>query len=816
MKHSTTLATRLEEALFSRPLTALLLILAVTLVFALQVPRLRVFTDFADLLPQNHPYIQTYERIKENFGGANLVVLAIEVEQGTIFNDETLDLIHKATQGIDTLPGINHNLVTSLTHRTVRKVFVTADGGFGSEPYYDAQHSGHSEEQLQALRRDVMADPRVHGLLVSPDLKAALIKGQLVDGDIDYSASFQALQAVREGLETPGHRVHATGNPVLIGWVYTYLDQILLILALTLASLAVLLLLYFRSLYGLALPLLGIAASSLWGLGFTAWLGFNLEPLTLPIPFLIAARATSHGVQLVSRYDEELALVGDSAQAARRALHALFGPGALAVVVDTVGIAILVLGSAPSNWKLGLSAGFWAFSVLFTVQLMIPLLLAILPAAGRRRLARPAESLAPKPPGRSTVYSGLARGVLATALVLSVAGAFWSVQVQFGEAEPGSPILHRDHDYNRSTAAINALFPGSEELHIVARTDEPGGIKRPDVLRGIEQFQAHMLQDPELGGVKSLPAVVRVVNRLIHSDDPRWMQIPDNSGEVGGLLFAYLASSPIPGGLNEFLTPGEDEANLVFYYKDHRAETVARALYLAQTGAAEVSRSVPGLHFEPGGGIIGITAASNEALHQDHLILVPSVIVLAFLLVMGYYRSLHAGWLMVLPMLFALVMTYAYMGLTGIGISVATVPVIMVGIGVGIDYAVYFIDRLREETRRGGDDLQAAALRTLRTTGIAVSFTAVTLIAGVILWVFLSDLRFQSDAAKLLSFMLVANALAAIVLVPAWCLVFRPGFLSAAGTGGPPRPSPRPQSPHDTLPTHPPQESSVPITASGG
>jgi len=46
----------------------LLAIFSFTLLFALHVPRLQVYTDFNDLLPQKHPYIQTYNRIKENFG----------------------------------------------------------------------------------------------------------------------------------------------------------------------------------------------------------------------------------------------------------------------------------------------------------------------------------------------------------------------------------------------------------------------------------------------------------------------------------------------------------------------------------------------------------------------------------------------------------------------------------------------------------------------------------------------------------------------------------------------------------------------------
>ena len=92
-----------EEWLFANPKIVLGLIFGVTLLFSLAVPKLRVYSDFADLLPQNHKYIQTYNRIKENFGGANMIVMAIEVDQGTIFNDDTLELIHEATQGVDNL-----------------------------------------------------------------------------------------------------------------------------------------------------------------------------------------------------------------------------------------------------------------------------------------------------------------------------------------------------------------------------------------------------------------------------------------------------------------------------------------------------------------------------------------------------------------------------------------------------------------------------------------------------------------------------------------------------------------------------------------
>mgnify|MGYP001765878658 FL=1 len=768
-----------EEWIFRNPKIVLSLVLVITLLFGLALPKLRIFTDFSDLLPQNHGYIKVYNRLKENFGGANMIVMAVEVDKGTIFNDESLKLIHEATQGVDNLPGVNHNLVSSLTHRTARKVFLDDMGGFASESYYDPLKPTRTVAELEQLKKDVIANPTIYGLLVSPDMKAALIKAQLNEGDIDYPATFAALQDVRKSLERAGHHVYVTGNPVLTGWVYTYLNQIVEILAYTLALLATLLIIYFRRLYGIALPLLGIALSSIWGLGFMAAWGINLEPLSLPIPFLIAARATSHGVQLVVRYYEELAIVHDGKKAARNALDALFRPGSLAIIVDAVGIAVLMLGAAPFNHKLGLAAGFWGFSVIFTVHFMVPLALTILPAPQKhengnewmRKFLGSAMAL-------TGGTEGGARSILILTLIGAIGGTYLVGKVQLGESEPGSPLLHHDHDYNISTKAINTRFPGSEELHVVARTDEKGGIKRPEVMAAIERFQAHMLSDPTLGGTKALPGVVRVVNKLTHNDDPRWMQLPDNQEEIGGLMFAYMASSPIPGALKEFVTPDENEADMVFYYKDHQADTINRVVALAEEGIKQSEKDVPGLHIELGGGIIGVTAAGNQALHTDHLIIIPAVMILAFVIVMIYYSSLHAGWLMILPMLFSTLMTYAYMGALNIGINVNTVPVIAVGVGVGIDYAVYFMDRIREEYAKLRD-IKQAVIEAVATTGSAVSFTAATLIAGVVMWIFLSDLRFQSDAAILLSFMLIVNAIAAVLIVPSWCVVFKPKFVTA-------------------------------------
>jgi len=774
---------KIDLFLFDHPRLVLGILLAVTVFFAAQIPGVRMYSDFADLLPQKHPYIQLHNQIRDTFGGANVVVVGVEVEKGTVFTDQVLSLVHRLTQGVDMLPGVNHNLVSSLTHRTARKTWLSETGAIISKPYYDPRHQDLSAAELEQLKLDVLANPRVYGLLVSPDLKALLIKAQLNEGALDYQATFAQLQKMRAREQAAGAaagvKIYATGQPVLIGWVYTYLNEILQIFLYTIVVMFAILIFYFRRLYGVLVPLVGITVSASWGLGIIALLGYNLDPLTLVIPFLISARALSHGIQLVERYYSELETANDSKIAARRTFDSLFRPGSLGVVSDAIGLLLISLGSIPINTKLSYYASLWAISVIITVLLMVPLLLTVLPQPKKTAVRHNAMRAFLPVLARLVVNRRGAVLILAIAVVGYGVGGWLGSWVTIGDSKPGSPLLYPSHDYNVSSKVINQHFPGSEELYIIARTAKKGGLKRPEVLHELEDFQAFMLKDPEVGGAKGLPDLIKQVNRLLHNNDPRWMVIPDSASYVGGLMFAYMASSPIPGALKEFLDPDEINANMVFYYKDHKGVTISRAINRVKAWSAGVGDRVEGLSIHLAGGIIGVMAAINDAVSRTNMLVIPIVLVLIFGFVTVFYWSLHAGWLMFLSMSFSTILSYAYLGYNGIGLNINTVPIIAVGIGVGIDYSIYIMDRVREEmaiTR----DLDEAVRRAIGTTGLAVCLTALTLIAGVIMWVFFSTLRFQADAALLLTVMLLLNMVAALFLVPAWIVLFRPKFITRA------------------------------------
>jgi predicted RND superfamily exporter protein len=118
----------------------------------------------------------------------------------------------------------------------------------------------------------------------------------------------------------------------------------------------------------------------------------------------------------------------------------------------------------------------------------------------------------------------------------------------------------------------------------------------------------------------------------------------------------------------------------------------------------------------------------------------------------------------------------AFMWASNMGFDVNTLPVQAIGVGIGDDYALYIMDRVVRE-RREGRDLPEAVRVAIQTTGMAIFFTGTTLVGGIILWYFFSSLRFAADMSLLLSILLLANLFGAILLIPAFTVLFRPSFV---------------------------------------
>ncbi|MGH7899865.1 MAG: DUF1302 family protein, partial [Candidatus Binatia bacterium] len=117
----------------------------------------------------------------------------------------------------------------------------------------------------------------------------------------------------------------------------------------------------------------------------------------------------------------------------------------------------------------------------------------------------------------------------------------------------------------------------------------------------------------------------------------------------------------------------------------------------------------------------------------------------------------------------------------GIGLSINTLPVAAVGMCIGVDFGIYLLSRYREEFAKHRS-LEDGIVIGAQTAAKAVIFTGLTMIVPVVLWYWVSSLKFQGEMGLLLAVLLGANMVAALTLVPVIVHLVKPRFITAAGS----------------------------------
>ena len=166
-------------------------VVLITGLFAYFSFQLRLVTSFGELLPQGHPYVEIHNKYAKDFGGANNIVMMVEVEDGNLFNVETLGQIYLMTEEIDRVYGVNHNQIDSIGHRTTRHLKVAAGGTLRSEPVMIDMP--RTDADAAEVRRIVHNSENVFGILVSLDDKAAIIRANFIEGRLDYRRIFEEM-----------------------------------------------------------------------------------------------------------------------------------------------------------------------------------------------------------------------------------------------------------------------------------------------------------------------------------------------------------------------------------------------------------------------------------------------------------------------------------------------------------------------------------------------------------------------------------------------------------------------------------------------
>jgi hypothetical protein len=759
----------------------------ITLFLGYELSHTQIQMNFLDFYPPGHPYTQLARKHARMFGSANVLVTAVEVKDGDIYNVETLNKINRLTIAIMETSGVNPWQVLSIAHPKIRNIIITTSGVKVLPLFFPGPPQ--TPQDAARIKKAVYTNDGILDFFVSRDNKTALITAGFWESGLDFSKMKERLFKLQAEETDANHTIHMTGFPMLFCWIFSYKQWIFYITGLTVLSIVLLLWFYFRTMQGVLIPLFSGALSTLWALGFAGMLGFTIDLLMIVVFLLITARALSHSVQSMERYHEEYFRLGDKNAAILQSYLGLFSPALVSIAADGFAILSLAVARIPLVQKLAVVSSFWIFTISISVVTLHPIILTFLnpprhdPKAGKRFSDKIYTTINR---GLVKISRGNARYAMVGGFVVAlIVGVYYSKQLKIGDVSIGKALFYGDHPYNVAyDRVIQQGFVGISSLTIIAEGKEAGVFRDVNALNALEKFQRYMERSsPMAGGSVSGVDIIRQLYLMFEEGIPKWAILPTDSHDVGNMFSYFLMTAGAPA-LERFVDKDMQNATITIFFKDYTHDTIMDALDRAKQYIA--TNPVDNIDFRLAGGLFGILAAVNEEVEWSYRVNLYLVLGTVFVLSFLTYRSLAGALIVMIPSIVAQPLTEAIMYWTNIDMNINSLPIAAIGIGIGIDYGYYVLSRITEEYVHF-PDVDQAIEEALMTTGRAILFTGTTLTASVIFWLWF-PMRFQAEMALLLALILFLHVVGALVFIPSMVSLFKPRFAMAGAPAASPQP----------------------------
>ncbi|WP_206702509.1 efflux RND transporter permease subunit [Cupriavidus basilensis] len=765
-----------ERFIFNHRAVALLFCLVATLVLGFFAWKIQVNASFERMIPSSSPYIRNYLDNKAELPGlGNSIRIVVENKSGDIYDPAYLETLRKINDTLYLIPGVDRSWMKSIWMPSVRWRQVTEEGITGGA-VMPSDYDG-SKRAVDQLRSNI-ARAGVVGSLVANDLKSSMIVTPLLEhhpktGEpLNYGDFSQSLETKIRSFESDRVGVHIVGFGKIVGDLIAGLKQVMLFFGISVLVAAVFVFVYTRCVRSTVLLVTVAVAGVVWLLGLMQILGYELDPYSILVPFLIFAIGLSHGAQKMNGILQDVGRGTHKYVAARYTFRRLFMAGLTALLTNIVGFAVLIIIDIPVIRDLAITTSIGVTVLIFTKLVLIPVALSYIgvsPAAARRALVDEGEAAQGK--GLlARVWKGLDRlterraalAVISVTAVLTVVSAFVMRDLRIGDLDPGAPELRTESRYNRDNAYITQHYGLSSDQFVVIMKTAEDGCRYYESLQLMDRLAQRLRQTPGVQGTSSLAETTRFITAGLAEGNGKWMTLSRDQQITNAAVSAAMIATPDITNRDCSVTP------LIAYLGDHKADTLARVLRTANDFALQNNTPEDAkkpTRFLLAAGSAGIEAATNIEVEHGIVTMYLAVYGATALLCLLTFRSIRATLVAMIPLIITTILCKALMVWLGIGLKVATLPVIAVGVGVGVDYALYLLS-VQIAMQRRGATLAQAYRRSLDFTGRVVALIGLTMAAGVITWVW-SPIKFQADMGILLTFMFLWNMLGALILIPA-------------------------------------------------
>ncbi len=754
-------------------------VLIITAIAVSQARHLRIIIDPNTMLPQSHPYVMTNTKVEQIFGSKYVVVIGITPKKGDIYQTAVLEKVQHITAALLQTPGVVKENLLSLSARRAKNIAGSADG-LEVKPLMETVP--HSPTQMAGLKQAINSNPVYLNAIVSNDGHTTAVIAEFKDSPGGFRSMIDKVTPIVERERDADVEINIGGMPSFLSRLEIYSERMAFLLPISLTVVGLVLYGAFRSKQGLILPLTTAGLAVAWGVGVMGAAGIPMDVFNASTPILILAVASGHAVQLLKRfYEEYYRLRKTTGLTAKDANHQAVidslvhvGPVMItAGLIASLGFFSLIVFEISTVKTFGIFTGIGILSALILEMSFTPAVRSLLtppndiefrPQHKANIAERITNTIADwiTGPKRKKVYAGVIAFIVLAAVGMDRVVVDNSTKSFFS----------RDLPFQQDDRVLNERLGGTNTLYFLVEGKDDDAIKDPKTLQAMDDMQRFLESQPYVGKTISMTDFIKRMNQSMHNDDPQYFRIPESRDLVSQYLLLYSMSGE-PGDFDSYVDYGYRSANITAYLKtDSSAYIESLIAKLNDYAATRFDKSV---HFSIGGNVPQ-TAALNEAMVHGKILNILQIGAVVFVISALVFRSFVAGFLVLVPLLIAVIANFGVIGWSGILLNIPTSLTSAMAVGIGADYAIYLIFRLREELANGNDEITATR-RVLTSAGTATFFVATAVAAGYGVLLLSFGFYIHMWMAILIAVAMMVSAFAALLLIPSLILSFRPNFI---------------------------------------
>ena len=733
--------TKFSKNVLANKWLIIVLVCLGTLFFGNELKKLQIDADIVKSLPDDDVDARLLKKIGENFGSNNMGVIILETEN--IYQPSVIEHIQLITDTLSEISGISS--VSSLTNIINIK---GSDYGIEIGKLVDEYELPKTALEFEKLRNNILNNPMYKGSIVSEDETASLIVFN-IENEANVNLIAKEVIEKTTALKIP-EKLYYIGSPMLVTYISDLMRKDLTtLLPIAFLVIAIILLLSFRSVSGVILPLLIAVVSIVWSLGSMAFLGIKMSMISNNIPIIILAIGSAYTIHVINRVNK-VRLEEQHSDTIKTALVYVFIPIMLAALTTIIGFISFIFGS-----YLDMIVDFGIFTALGTLFacllsiFFVPAILSVLNFKNK-------TSKAPKDDSFITNYllqplhqliAKKPKTVLLIWLLLigfSVANLFSirrSVDIQ--------EYFKRDNPTRLAEQIMVEKFGGTKPIFVYFK----GNMQSPAVLKKMLETSAYMEESPEVYTSMSIAKLIDEINYNFTNS----RTFPQEIEQIEQLWFLLDGNEVLPRFVNEELTEGIIISK--FKSPDNKSKIkFAKYMnrFIAENSTEECQIQITGMPF--------VDITMDQSLINSQFGSIAIAIFFVIVLVGGILRSLKSGFFAAIPIIATIILLFGFMGLTGISLNIATVLVASVALGIGIDYAIHIISHFKTSFKKN-NDVYAAVQESILVSGKAIIINVFSVSAGFLVLVF-SDMVPLQYFGLLIALSMVSSCLGALTLLP--------------------------------------------------